>query len=85
MPNSLRSSLLDFYQSSLPGHLQVVNTACDEDAHTSLGQAIHFDWYNRYSTMVSVLYQPLLHLFIKQFLGRWSSIQYPSQPTSKTG
>jgi hypothetical protein len=54
MPMSLRSSLIDRYRSSLPGHLQVVDTASDEDANTSFGQAIHFDWYNRYNTMVSI-------------------------------
>lgn len=56
MPNDLRLSLIDRYRVSLPGHLQDVNTASAEDANTSLGQAIHFDWYNRYSIMVIFLF-----------------------------
>lgn len=55
MPSPIRSSILDRYQSSLPGHLQHVDSAKDEDCLESLGQAIHFDWYNRYSTLVSVI------------------------------
>jgi hypothetical protein len=56
MPNSLRSSLLNRYRSSLPGHLQHVDSAEDEGPTTTCGQAIHFDWYNRYSTLVSLIH-----------------------------
>lgn len=55
MPSSLRSTLLDRYRSSLPGHLHDVDTAHDEGPEISLAQAVHFDWYNRYSTLVSLI------------------------------
>jgi hypothetical protein len=55
MPDNLRSTLLDRYRASLPGHLQHTDTANDEGPETSLSQAIHFDWYNRYSTLVSLI------------------------------
>lgn len=56
MPTPLRSTLLDRYHSSLPGHLRHVDTAQDEGPETSFAQAIHFDWYNRYSTLVSLIH-----------------------------
>lgn len=41
--------------ASLPGHLHYVDTANDEGPEKACGQAIHFDWYNRYSTLVSLI------------------------------
>jgi hypothetical protein len=55
MPSSLRSTLLDRFRSSLPGHLQHVDSANDDGPETSCAQAVHFDWYNRYSTLVSLI------------------------------
>ena len=56
MPSSLRSTLLDRFMASLPGHLRYVDTANDEGPEKACGQAIHFDWYNRYSTLVSLIF-----------------------------
>ena len=56
MPHHLRSTLLDRYRSSLPGHLKHVDTANDEGPDKSAAEAVHFDWYNRYSTLVSLFY-----------------------------
>jgi hypothetical protein len=67
MPSPTRSSILDCYRSSLPGHLQHVDSAKDEDCLESLGQAIHFDWYNRYSTLVSVIILAFLNATIYIF------------------
>jgi hypothetical protein len=61
MPTSLRSTLLDRYRSSLPGHLHHVDTANNEGPDTSCAQAIHFDWYNRYSTLVSLILFFFIH------------------------
>ena len=55
MESSLRNTLLPCYQASLPGHLQYANTGASETACSSLGQAIHFDWYNQYCTLVSFI------------------------------
>jgi hypothetical protein len=55
IPSPLRLTLLDRFRASLPGHLQDVDTANDEGPEKSCGQAIHFDWYNRYSTLVSLI------------------------------
>jgi hypothetical protein len=55
MPSSLRSTLIPRYQAAFPCHLQVTDTAAYEDADVSLGEAIHFSWYNRYSTLVSFI------------------------------
>ena len=54
MPSSLRSSSLDRYRVALPGHLEHVDSITEENGHTSLGQAIYFDWYNHYCTLVSL-------------------------------
>jgi hypothetical protein len=56
MPSSLRSTLITRYQAAFPGHLQDVDTAAYEDIDLSLGEAVHFCWYNRYSTLVSLIY-----------------------------
>jgi hypothetical protein len=63
MGKSLRSSLLHRFRTALPGHLEAVDTAAAEDASTSRGQAVHFDWYNRYSTMVSSFFKIIVALF----------------------
>ena len=39
---------------ALPGHLEHVDSMTEENGHTSLGQAIYFDWYNHYCTLVSL-------------------------------
>lgn len=55
MPRHIRYTLLARYRSSLPGHLKHVDTAIDEGPDTSAAEAVHFDWYNRYSTLVSFI------------------------------
>ena len=56
MPSSLRSTLIPRFQASFPGHLEVADTAANEKVDVSVGEAIHFSWYNRYSTSVSLIY-----------------------------
>lgn len=64
MPDTLRSTLITRYQVAFPGHLQVADTQTNEKANVSLGEAIHFCWYNRYSTLVSFIYFILFTYFI---------------------
>jgi hypothetical protein len=56
MPSDLRSTLIPRYRVAFPGHLKIADTATNEEANSSLGEAIHFSWYNRYSTHVSFIY-----------------------------
>jgi hypothetical protein len=56
MTSGLRSSLIPRFQASFPGHLQVADTTANEKVDVSVGEAIHFSWYNRYSTRVSLIY-----------------------------
>jgi hypothetical protein len=56
MPCGLRSTLIPRFQAAFPGHLQLADTAANEEVDVSLGEAIHFSWYNRYSTIVSLFY-----------------------------
>lgn len=56
LPTKLRSTLLPRFQAAFPGHLQDVDTASYEEANIACGEAIHFCWYNRYSTLVRYIY-----------------------------
>jgi hypothetical protein len=56
MPCGLRPTLIPRFQAAFPGHLQVADTAANEEVDFSLGEAIHFSWYNRYSTLVSLVF-----------------------------
>ena len=85
MVPALCSSLVEHYCLSLLGHLQKVDTAQVEGANRSCGQAVHFDWYNRYSTMVS-LYSTILTLVsncLREMGHHWTSIQALSKSLVK--
>ena len=73
MPSGLRSSLIPQYQAAFPGHLQVADTATNEKVDVSVGEAIHFSWYNHYNTSVSLIY--LIYLIYQCLeVGTWSTI-----------
>lgn len=73
MGSGLRSTLIPRYQAAFPGHLQEADTRTNEKADVSLGEAIHFCWYNRYSTLVSLFI--FFYLFI---LIRWQGVGAPT-------
>lgn len=51
MPEELRRNLMDNLQAMYPGELKTTDTA-KEGVGLGFG-AIHYCWYNRYSTQVS--------------------------------
>jgi len=53
MEQDLRDQLVDMYRAAFPGRLTPVNSQ-DEGLTQSVGQSIHMDWYNWYSTHVSL-------------------------------